>query len=93
LPGEPLIFVEVALTTGLSSSVQPLLAHDDDEGADLPWDDAANTTARLINISRPARDQMDVSVHNGLSGRLAAVHAYVEAFNRFVSSEDVCSDF
>ena len=30
LPGEPLIFVEVALTEGLATAVQPLLARDDD---------------------------------------------------------------
>jgi malonyl-CoA decarboxylase len=33
LPGEPLIFVEVALTTGLASSVQPLLAASDEATA------------------------------------------------------------
>src|ERR1700680_3218379 len=43
LPGEPLIFVEVALTTGLSSSVQPLLAHDDDEGAERERERTADT--------------------------------------------------
>ncbi len=33
LPGEPLIFVEVALTEGLATAVQPLLARGDDAGA------------------------------------------------------------
>jgi malonyl-CoA decarboxylase len=33
LPGEPLIFVEVALVQGLAGSVQPLLARDQDEEA------------------------------------------------------------
>jgi malonyl-CoA decarboxylase len=33
LPGEPLIFVEVALVEGLAAAVQPLLARDDDEQA------------------------------------------------------------
>jgi malonyl-CoA decarboxylase len=33
LPGEPLIFVEVALTVGLADAVQPLLAQDTDEAA------------------------------------------------------------
>jgi malonyl-CoA decarboxylase len=33
LPGEPLIFVEVALVQGLATSVQPLLARDQDEEA------------------------------------------------------------
>src|SRR6195256_1291383 len=43
LPGEPLIFVEVALMTGLASSVQPLLAHDDDEGAERERERTADT--------------------------------------------------
>ncbi|MFZ2142949.1 MAG: malonyl-CoA decarboxylase family protein, partial [Xanthobacteraceae bacterium] len=43
LPGEPLIFVEVALTTGLASSVQPLLAHEGDEGTEREREKAANT--------------------------------------------------
>ncbi len=33
LPGEPLIFVEVALVEGLAAAVQPLLARDGDEDA------------------------------------------------------------
>ena len=33
LPGEPLIFVEVALVQGLATAVQPLLSHDADEAA------------------------------------------------------------
>src|ERR1700751_2056387 len=33
LPGEPLIFVEVALVEGLAAAVQPLLSQDTDEGA------------------------------------------------------------
>jgi malonyl-CoA decarboxylase len=33
LPGEPLIFVEVALLEGLATAVQPLLAQDKDEAA------------------------------------------------------------
>ncbi|HYZ31797.1 MAG TPA: malonyl-CoA decarboxylase [Crenalkalicoccus sp.] len=33
LPGEPLIFVQVALTEGLASAIQPLLARDGDEAA------------------------------------------------------------
>ncbi len=34
LPGDPLIFVEVALTEGLATSVQPLLAREGDESAE-----------------------------------------------------------
>ena len=50
----------------------------------LPWDDRTNTTAQLIDITRPTRDQMHMAVHDGLPSRLAAVHAHVEAFDRLV---------
>src|SRR6201996_731260 len=43
LPGEPLIFVEVALTRGLADSVQPLLARDGDEGSERARERAAST--------------------------------------------------
>ena len=43
LPGEPLIFVEVALTQGLAASVQPLLAHEGDEAAARARERAADT--------------------------------------------------
>jgi malonyl-CoA decarboxylase len=43
LPGEPLIFVEVALTTGLASSVQPLLARASDEESEREQERAADT--------------------------------------------------
>jgi malonyl-CoA decarboxylase len=43
LSGEPLIFVEVALTTGLASSVQPLLARNGDEGAERERERTADT--------------------------------------------------
>ncbi len=43
LPGEPLIFVEVALTQGLAASVQPLLAHEDHETAERERERAADT--------------------------------------------------
>src|SRR5690349_18644079 len=33
LPGEPLIFVQIALVQGIATAVQPLLAQDDDEAA------------------------------------------------------------
>jgi hypothetical protein len=58
----------------------------------LPWDDCTNTTARLIDIPRATRNEMHMAVHDSLSCRLATVHAHVEAFDRFVSSEDGCSD-
>ncbi|HEY0422349.1 MAG TPA: malonyl-CoA decarboxylase, partial [Rhodopila sp.] len=43
LPGEPLIFVEVALTEGLAASVQPLLAREGDEVAERARERAADT--------------------------------------------------
>ncbi|GAC1489256.1 MAG: hypothetical protein NVS2B11_14670 [Acetobacteraceae bacterium] len=43
LPGEPLIFVEVALTQGLATSVQPLLAREGDEAAERGRERAADT--------------------------------------------------
>ena len=43
LPGEPLIFVEVALTQGLAAAVQPLLAHEGDETAARARERAADT--------------------------------------------------
>lgn len=43
LPGEPLIFVEVALVKGLAAAVQPLLAPDTDEAAQRAAASAADT--------------------------------------------------
>ena len=43
LPGEPLIFVEVALTQGLAASIQPLLAREGDEAAERARERAADT--------------------------------------------------
>src|SRR5690348_9100824 len=43
LPGEPLIFVEVALVQGLATSVQPLLAQDGGEDAAREREAAADT--------------------------------------------------
>jgi len=43
LPGEPLIFVEVALVQGLADAVQPLLAPDTDEAAQQARAKAADT--------------------------------------------------
>jgi len=43
LPGEPLIFVEVALVVGLASAVQPLLAPDTDEAGQRARAAAADT--------------------------------------------------
>src|ERR1700738_5209354 len=65
LPGEPLIFVEVALTTGLASSVQPLLAHDDDEGAERERERTADT-AIFYSISNCQDGLRGVSFGNFL---------------------------
>ena len=43
LPGEPLIFVEVALVQGLAGSVQPLLERDTDEAAQRASEASADT--------------------------------------------------
>jgi len=43
LPGEPLIFVEVALTQGLAASVQPLLAPAGDEAGERERERVADT--------------------------------------------------
>jgi malonyl-CoA decarboxylase len=65
LPGEPLIFVEVALTTGLASSVQPLLAHEGDEGTEREREKAANT-AIFYSISNCQDGLRGVSFGNFL---------------------------
>src|SRR5205807_6100665 len=50
LPGEPLIFVEVALTRGLAAAVQPLLARDGAEEQQRA-DEANADTAIFYSIS------------------------------------------
>jgi malonyl-CoA decarboxylase len=65
LPGEPLIFVEVALTTGLASSVQPLLARDGDEQAKRDQERAADT-AIFYSISNCQSGLRGVSFGNFL---------------------------
>jgi malonyl-CoA decarboxylase len=65
LPGEPLIFVEVALTTGLASSVQPLLARDGDERAERQREKAADT-AIFYSISNCQDGLRGVSFGNFL---------------------------
>lgn len=54
MPGEPLIFVEVALTSGIADSLEPLLDHQ----ADRP-DSASADTAIFYSIS---------NCHRGLAG-------------------------
>jgi malonyl-CoA decarboxylase len=61
LPGEPLIFVEVALVRGLASAVQPLLARDDP-----PGDPALADTAIFYSISNCQEGLRGISFGNFL---------------------------
>ena len=65
LPGEPLIFVEVALTQGLAASVQPLLARDGDEAAARERERAADT-AIFYSISNCQEGLRGISFGNFL---------------------------
>ena len=65
LRGEPLIFVEVALTTGLASSVHPLLARDGDESAERQREKTADT-AIFYSISNCQDGLRGVSFGNFL---------------------------
>jgi malonyl-CoA decarboxylase len=64
LPGEPLIFVEVALTTGLAASVQPLLAPEE-EGTERQRERTADT-AIFYSISNCQAGLRGVSFGNFL---------------------------
>jgi malonyl-CoA decarboxylase len=65
LPGEPLIFVEVALVNGLATSMQPLLSQDVEEGAARAQ--AANAdTAIFYSISNCQDGLRGVSFGNFL---------------------------
>jgi malonyl-CoA decarboxylase len=61
LPGEPLIFVEVALVQGLAAAVQPLLARDDPSG-----DPARADTAIFYSISNCQEGLRGISFGNFL---------------------------
>src|SRR4051812_46824242 len=61
LPGEPLIFVEVALVQGLAAAVQPLLARDD-----APGDPAKADTAIFYSISNCQEGLRGISFGNFL---------------------------
>ncbi len=65
LPGEPLIFVEVALTKGLAAAIQPLLARDD-SGAGAPAQDQQADTAIFYSISNCQDGLRGVSFGNFL---------------------------
>ncbi|MCB4824847.1 malonyl-CoA decarboxylase domain-containing protein [Roseicella aerolata] len=61
LPGEPLIFVEVALVQGLASAVQPLLSRDEP-----PGDPARADTAIFYSISNCQEGLRGISFGNFL---------------------------
>ncbi len=65
LPGEPLIFVEVALTTGLATAIQPLLAREGEEQAQRDCVAAADT-AIFYSISNCQDGLRGVSFGNFL---------------------------
>jgi malonyl-CoA decarboxylase len=65
LPGEPLIFVEVALTTGLAASIQPLLTRDGDEAVHRAQEREADT-AIFYSISNCQDGLRGVSFGNFL---------------------------
>ncbi len=71
LPGDPLIFVEVALTQGLASSVQPLLAGDGDERAERAREAGADT-AIFYSISNCQDGLRGVSFGNFLIKQVVA---------------------
>jgi malonyl-CoA decarboxylase len=62
LPGEPLIFVEVALVRGLAAAVQPLLSRDDPP----PADPAGADTAIFYSISNCQEGLRGISFGNFL---------------------------
>ena len=65
LPGEPLIFVEVALTTGLAAAVQPLLTQETDEKTERQQERVADT-AIFYSISNCQDGLRGVSFGNFL---------------------------
>ena len=89
LPGEPLIFVEVALTRGLAAAVQPLLARNDDE-AEQKEHEASADTAIFYSISNCQDGLRGVSFGNflikqvveELKARAAESQAVLDAFAR-----------
>jgi malonyl-CoA decarboxylase len=66
LPGEPLIFVEVALVEGLAAAVQPLLARDDGDGQAARERAARADTAIFYSISNCQGGLRGVSFGNFL---------------------------
>lgn len=66
LPGEPLIFVEVALVQGLATSVQPLLSRDEDDGDAAQARAAQADTAIFYSISNCQEGLRNISFGNFL---------------------------
>ena len=66
LPGEPLIFVEVALTEGLASAVQPLLARGDGDEATARERAVRADTAIFYSISNCQEGLRGISFGNFL---------------------------
>ena len=64
LPGEPLIFVEVALVQGLAAAVQPLLARDDGDAQTARARAARADTAIFYSISNCQEGLRGVSFGN-----------------------------
>jgi malonyl-CoA decarboxylase len=65
LPGEPLIFVEVALTQGLATAIQPLLAREGDAAAERARERTADT-AIFYSISNCQSGLRGISFGNFL---------------------------
>lgn len=66
LPGEPLIFVEVALTEGLAAAIQPLLARDGTSEEAAPESAARADTAIFYSISNCQEGLRGISFGNFL---------------------------
>ena len=83
LPGEPLIFVEVALVEGLATSMPPLLSQDVD--ADTAWEQAEHSdTAIFYSISNCQEGLRGVSFGNFLIKQVVEeLQAEFPRLNRF----------
>jgi malonyl-CoA decarboxylase len=82
LPGEPLIFVEVALTEGLASAVQPLLARDDEQTQ--REHEARADTAIFYSISNCQEGLRSISFGNFLIKQVVEeLHTELPHLSRF----------
>src|SRR5688500_15771946 len=64
------------------------VAKEDSSIETFSWDNMTNTTARTFDISRTPRDQVYVSVINGLPGVLPVVDSDIEPPNAIVERFD-----